>query len=332
MLAGQQADAGTGNVLTVLDPETGLAKNPNRETIAAGYKVAGIAYDGVREDTFYIFEKSETDPFATARVRVRTLNPRTGAWKEVATATGLPPPSQGAEFIVLNKRIAYLADIAGNGGPASTGIAFLNTEDLKSVVAIAPPNAAPSTAIMALPFKALGLVGIPDPSGASQRIDVVRRVPEPGMICSGTGPGGATNFCDLVLHRVTLTPLGISALEANPSPVGQYPASDPVRRNAAGGASWTAESHDRAHFGLVPPAELRPGDARGQRVPASVRREPRASVHHRAHLRAGERSLAPIGGARAMRAGRDDHGVHHHPRALRRPARPGGHDRGRPFN
>ncbi len=245
VIGGAADDGGTTAQIATLDPSTGkeIGSN-NRMTLPAGKKLGGILYDGEREDLFYVFETSD-DPFAPAILHVMHLVTHTGTWKEVSTATNLPPPTGDPGLVALHNTIVYKTNIQGaNGGPASVGVAFLNTKQAEDGTKVVPISVG-TAPVLAVPFIPRGVIGIPHAGENSlQDIDIVQTDAFP---CTGNLDDAGTPFCGMYLHRVTISNAGVSPVQMVAVPTGKFLWKD------GAGISWATDLVTSLGVVIYPP-------------------------------------------------------------------------------
>ncbi|HKQ69605.1 MAG TPA: hypothetical protein VJT73_09710 [Polyangiaceae bacterium] len=198
------------SVLAVLDPLTGLQLG-KREAMAVG----GLAYDGFRENLWYVFENNATNPTLPAKVHVRNLNVN-GTWSERSVTPGLPPISHDS-IAVLRGRLAYVSTSVDDAGQPATGIAVLNTEGAE--------NGTPVKLVVSggsvLPITFKGIVGLLGQPGAGTSVGGNVDIAYAGPPCPSANAGQS---CSALLARVTITPTGATVAQAaGGDEVGTFP-------------------------------------------------------------------------------------------------------------
>ncbi len=233
VIGGHAVNAGvTTNVLSVLEPTTGM------EMSRTPMWVLGVAYEGAR-DLWYIFDTGTAatgpapSPTIPVVLHVRQLDTRpagTWAWTELATLT-VPQPASGQTIVPLVDRLAYIASVATDSGPASE-LAVIDTTSLG--VPVADASSTP-IASAALDFSPVGLVGTPPMTGVGGNLVIVQNTSNAGDAGSfqfmtaaatvngvtiGSGPyplGAARNQQQLVGFGASVGSAGYQDLFAAPS-------------------------------------------------------------------------------------------------------------------
>jgi hypothetical protein len=151
---------GARKLLLALDPDTG--SELSREDL----DVTGLAYDGYREDLFYIFERGSG---TQDRLHVRKLETHSGTWTEIQT--DVVPSFVGLDAAVLNQRVAYLHNTPDADGGTTQHVTVLSTSGADS--AATKVKALNDVVIPDSQYTAVGLIGTPDPNKAGGTVDVV---------------------------------------------------------------------------------------------------------------------------------------------------------------
>lgn len=229
------AGAATGQVLSVLDPESGAELS--REAMN---KLTSLNYDGLA-DVWYILEKGAT-AFGQQTLHARTLG-NDGQWTELAKLT--VPPLANARLGVLNGRIVYVAWIPTDAGvPSETGLVVIDTSNVKSSHALSILKQNGSDIGSTLGFFPSGLVASPNTSGIGGTADFV--------ISSAPYSDGGTNLQDVSLLHANVPKT------TDPPTIDGYPsmlAKMGTVLAASGSAAWGYDTGEQQYVLAFPPVD-----------------------------------------------------------------------------